>query len=86
MLLSIEGPLPVVRMAEHLPVSRPAVSQHLKILHGAGLVQVQAEGTKRLYSLDDSGLADVHAFFSTYWRHDLSDYARFVKATLEQES
>lgn len=79
------GPLPVARLADGLPISRPAVSQHLKVLKAAGLVRDEAVGTRRVYSLDDAGLHDLRAFFSAFWRRDLDDYAAHVRSTLEEE-
>lgn len=83
--LSRQGPLPVARLAEQLPISRPAVSQHLKVLASAGLVTARAEGTRRVYALDDSGLADLREFFSSFWRQDLEDFAAHVCASLAVE-
>ena len=54
-----EGPQAVGEIAAHLPVSRPAVSQHLKVLKGAGLVTDRAEGTRRLYAVSPDGLVVV---------------------------
>ncbi len=62
-----KGPTPVSVLAAGLPVSRPAVSQHLKILKEAGLVTDQADGTRRLYRIDRDGLAAVRAWFDHYW-------------------
>jgi DNA-binding transcriptional ArsR family regulator len=63
-----KGPAPVTALAAGLPVSRPAVSQHLKILKQAGLVTDQAAGTRRLYRIDQDGLAAVRAWFDRF--HD----------------
>lgn len=78
-LLAERGPLAVTRIAEILPISRPAVSQHLKVLKKAGLVQDEAQGTRRIYTLDDAGLSDLRAYFAQFWRADLDDYAAFVR-------
>lgn len=61
------GPLPVGRIAEPLPVSRPAVSQHLKVLSDAGLVTVTPHGTRRLYGLAPEGPADLRRYLDTLW-------------------
>ncbi|MGZ9810105.1 ArsR/SmtB family transcription factor [Pseudoroseicyclus sp. H15] len=75
------GPLAVATLAEGLPVSRPAVSQHLKVLSGAGLVDVRAEGTRRIYALSPEGVARVRAYFETLW----SDaFACFAASAAEQ--
>ena len=61
------GPTPVGRLAERLPVTRPAVSQHLRVLKDAGLVRERREGTRRLYSVDARGLADLRAYVEGFW-------------------
>ena len=61
------GPLSVGALAEHMPVSRPAVSQHLKVLKEAGLVTDQAEGTRRVYSIDPQGLAALRSWLDQFW-------------------
>jgi DNA-binding transcriptional ArsR family regulator len=61
------GPLPVVEIARTLPVSRPAVSQHLKVLKDVGLVTDRAEGTRRLYAIDQAGLAAIRRYFDRFW-------------------
>jgi DNA-binding transcriptional ArsR family regulator len=61
------GPQPVGQLAAGLPVSRPAVSQHLKALKDAGLVTDQAEGTKRIYRIDPNGLGAVRAWLDSFW-------------------
>jgi DNA-binding transcriptional ArsR family regulator len=65
------GTRSVGQLAELLPVSRPAVSQHLKALRDAGLVTVRAEGTRRLYSLDAGGIAAVRGYFDDFWTQAL---------------
>ena len=61
------GPLPVGEIAAELPVSRPAVSQHLRVLEEAGLVTARRDGTRRLYAVDPRGLAEVRAYFDQFW-------------------
>ena len=71
-----EGPLPVGQLAAGLPVSRSAVSQHLKILKDAGLVQDMAAGTRRIYRLNPVALAALRDQLDTFWRrarHPLPD-------------
>ncbi|MDN5854402.1 MAG: metalloregulator ArsR/SmtB family transcription factor [Actinomycetia bacterium] len=77
-LLSSEGPSSVGLLAARLPISRPAVSQHLRVLKNANLVADRPDGTRRIYALDDTGLADLHAFIDAFWRSDLDRFARFV--------
>jgi DNA-binding transcriptional ArsR family regulator len=61
------GPRPVNLVAAGLPVSRPAVSQHLKILKQAGLVEERSEGARRLYSLRREGLIELRAWLDGFW-------------------
>jgi DNA-binding transcriptional ArsR family regulator len=68
------GPLSVGAVAKDMPVSRPAVSQHLKVLKEAGLVTDHAEGTRRVYSIDPQGLAAVRSWFDQFWDDALSAF------------
>jgi DNA-binding transcriptional ArsR family regulator len=61
------GPLPVCELARRLPVSRPAVSQHLRALKDAGLVTDHAAGTRRVYQLDPAGLELIRAYLDQIW-------------------
>src|SRR3981189_483255 len=61
------GPRPVNVLAAGLPVSRPAVSQHLKVLKGAGLVEERSEGVRRIYSLKREGLIELRAWLDSFW-------------------
>jgi DNA-binding transcriptional ArsR family regulator len=61
------GPRSVGELAVHLPVSRPAVSQHLRVLKDAGLVLVRQDGTRRIYEVVPEGLAEVAAYLGTFW-------------------
>lgn len=70
------GPLAVGELAEGLPVSRPAVSQHLKVLEGAGLVTVSREGTRRLYRIEPRGLEPLRRYLDSFWDDVLSAFAR----------
>jgi DNA-binding transcriptional ArsR family regulator len=73
-----ERPRAVGELAAVLPVSRPAVSQHLKVLKGAGLVSDVAVGTRRVYRLDDVGLGALRDQLDTYWRRALDGFAEVV--------
>jgi DNA-binding transcriptional ArsR family regulator len=73
-----EGPRPVVEISRGLPVSRPAVSQHLRVLKDAGLVIDRAQGNRRLYAVDPNGLNAVRAFLELFWTNALT---RFVAAS-----
>ena len=68
----------MVEISRGLPVSRPAVSQHLRVLKDAGLVIDRAEGTRRLYAVDPNGLNAVRAFLELFWANALT---RFVAAS-----
>lgn len=61
------GPLAVGEIAERLPVSRPAISRHLKILEEAGLVEAEEDGTRNLYSVRMQGFASVREFMDDFW-------------------
>lgn len=67
-------PAPVGRIAAGLPVSRPAVSQHLRVLQDAGLVQVRQEGTRRIYALDPRGVRAMHAWLDRFWDDALAAF------------
>ena len=64
--------LPAGRIASHFSISRPAISQHLRVLHDAGLVTERREGTRRLYQLRREGLDDVTRFIESFWDRSLS--------------
>jgi DNA-binding transcriptional ArsR family regulator len=74
------GPLPVGVLAAAVPVSRPAVSQHLKVLKAAGLLLDEAAGTRRIYRLNPSALAAVRDYFDTFWQRALEQYAAAVES------
>ena len=71
-----DGPRPVVELASALPVSRPAVSQHLAVLKAAGLVADRAAGRRRLYAVDPAGLEALRAYLEGMWGQALADYRR----------
>ncbi len=73
------GPLPVGKLAETLPVSRPAVSQHLKALKAAGLVTETREGTARIYRVDPTGVAELRDYFDRFWDVALGAYKRSLE-------
>lgn len=68
------GPRPVGELAADLPVSRPAVSQHLRVLKEAGLVTERREGTRRIYGLDQEGLKDLRAYLDSFWEQALAGF------------
>lgn len=69
-------PRAVGELADELPVSRPAVSQHLKVLSDAGLVSARADGTRRIYELDPQGLAGLRDYLDGFWNRSLRAFAR----------
>ena len=75
------GPRAVGEIAAGLPVSRPAVSQHLRVLKEAGLVTEQQRGTRRLYRVDPDGLAEVREYLEGFWQEALANF----KVAAEQE-
>jgi DNA-binding transcriptional ArsR family regulator len=68
------GPRPVVEIARGLPVSRPAVSQHLRVLKDAGLVRERREGTRNFYSVDGDALAELREYFENFWEEALAAF------------
>jgi DNA-binding transcriptional ArsR family regulator len=68
------GPRAVGELAEEFPVSRPAVSQHLKVLKGAGLVADRRDGSRRLYSVDRRGVAALRAYLDKFWSEALAAF------------
>jgi DNA-binding transcriptional ArsR family regulator len=73
------GPLAVGELARDLPVSRPAVSQHLKVLKRAGLVRDRPAGTRRVYQLDASGLEAMRADLDRFWIQALAGFKETVE-------
>ena len=73
------GPRTVQEIALSQPVSRPAVSQHLKVLVTAGLVQVRPEGTRRYYSIRREGLAALRRWVESFWGDVLENFAAHVE-------
>jgi len=69
-----DGPRSVGDLARGLPVSRPAVSQHLKVLKDAGLVADRAEGTRRIYEIDPHGLGALRAWLDQFWGDALAAF------------
>lgn len=74
-------PSAVGKIAERLPVSRPAVSQHLKVLKDAGLVSEERRGTRNIYSVDPAGIAALRDYFNNYWGIALERFKSFAEET-----
>ena len=78
-------PSAVVDLARGLPVSRPAVSQHLKVLKEAGLVRETSQGTRRIYSLDPRGIGAMRRWLDSHWASALEAFRQFADDHDEQE-
>ena len=76
--LVVARPRAVGELAEVLPVTRPAVSQHLKLLKTAGLVLARAEGTRRIYRADPDGLGELRAQLDRFWNQALANLKQLV--------
>ncbi|MFZ0376905.1 MAG: metalloregulator ArsR/SmtB family transcription factor [Solirubrobacteraceae bacterium] len=84
--LLVEGPCAVVDLANELPVSRPAVSQHLRVLKNAGLVADEPAGTRRIYRVNPDGLAVLRADLDRFWGSALAAYRAAVEQSTEEET
>lgn len=82
--LLLERPRAVVELAGELPVSRPAVSQHLRVLKDVGLVIDQPSGSRRIYRADPDGLAALRADLERYWGRALAAYKALVEQATEE--
>jgi DNA-binding transcriptional ArsR family regulator len=74
-----ERPMSVGDLAAQLPVSRPAVSQHLKVLKEAALVRDEAHGTRRVYRIDPAGLGAIRQWLDRHWERALAAYVEEVE-------
>ncbi|MDH6117117.1 DNA-binding transcriptional ArsR family regulator [Kitasatospora sp. GAS204A] len=79
-----QRPHAVGELADQLPISRPAVSQHLKVLKDAGLVTDRAVGTRRVYRLNPAGVAALRDQLETFWNRALDGYQDVVDQTEEK--
>jgi DNA-binding transcriptional ArsR family regulator len=79
------GPKAVGTIARGMPVSRPAVSQHLKVLKEAGLVSDQSEGTRRVYFIDPEGLGVLRAWLDQFWDQALASFQEEVERATERK-
>jgi DNA-binding transcriptional ArsR family regulator len=80
-----ERPRAVVELARALPVSRPAISQHLKVLKEAHLVMDRPAGTRRIYRLDPDGVGALRADLERYWNQALAAYKEIVEHPTEED-
>jgi len=85
MLVLAERPRAVGELAAELPVSRPAVSQHLKVLKDAGLVTERAEGTRRIYRLNEAGVVALRDQLDQFWNRALGGFQDLTDQLSEEE-
>ena len=83
--LLANGPRPVGEIASQLPVTRPAVSQHLKVLKEAGLVTDRQIGTRRLYQLNPEGVGALRAYLDRFWNRALAVFKAAAEQLEEEE-
>jgi DNA-binding transcriptional ArsR family regulator len=76
----------VGELSAELPVSRPAVSQHLKVLKEAGLVTDRADGTRRIYQVNPTGVGAIRAYLDQLWSHALGEFQRAARQLAENDS
>jgi DNA-binding transcriptional ArsR family regulator len=74
-----DRPSAVGELARELPVSRPAVSQHLKVLLDAGLVHARSDGTRRIYAIDPDGVGVLRAYLDRFWQRALTAFKDAVE-------
>ncbi len=79
-----DGPRAVGELAAELPVSRPAVSQHLKVLKDAGLVADRSAGNRRIYRLDPDGVGALRAYLEQFWSRSLQAFKQSVEKGEQQ--
>ncbi|MFZ0919561.1 MAG: metalloregulator ArsR/SmtB family transcription factor [Candidatus Dormiibacterota bacterium] len=79
------GPMAVGAIARHLPISRPAVSQHLRVLKHAGLVIDRPEANRRIYSIDQRGIAQLRAYFDRFWNQALMAFQTAAEQSTGKE-
>jgi DNA-binding transcriptional ArsR family regulator len=80
-----EAPMPVGDIADRLPISRPAVSKHLRILERAGLVEYTSSGTRNIFRLSSTGFNAARAYVESFWDEALAGYRRAVEDETTQE-
>ena len=83
--LIADDPMPVGAIAARLPVSRPAVSQHLKVLKEAGLVVDRPAGTRRYYEVDPDGVGALRSYFDHFWNTALWSFKNAAEAAAQKE-
>jgi DNA-binding transcriptional ArsR family regulator len=83
--LADEGPMPVGELAREFPISRPAVSQHLRILKDARLVIDSAAGTRRLYAVNPAAIESLHRYFERFWNKAIAAFKKRVEQDARQK-
>jgi DNA-binding transcriptional ArsR family regulator len=78
--LADDGPMPVGELARAFPISRPAISQHLRVLKNANLVTNRSAGTRRVYAVNPEGFASLRAYFDQFWSHALAAYQQTLNS------
>ena len=81
----LKGPVAVGELAQEFPVSRPAISQHLRALKQAQLVLDRPAGTRRLYELNPAGIDALRAYFDRFWSHALAAFKRAAEERANKE-
>lgn len=81
-----EGPLPVSDISREFTMSRPAISQHLRVLKDARLVTVRAAGTRRVYAVNPAAIESLRTFFDEFWTRALAAYKRRVETLPAKET
>jgi DNA-binding transcriptional ArsR family regulator len=84
-ILAAEGPSSVGDLARRLPVTRPAVSQHLRVLKDLGLVTHQTAGTRHIYRLDPQGIAALRDYLDSLWERALNDFKAAAERSFNRE-
>jgi DNA-binding transcriptional ArsR family regulator len=80
----LSGPLAVNEIATGMPVTRPAVSQHLRVLRSAGLVTARSEGTRRVYAVSPQGIGALRTWMDEYWGRALEGFRAAAEAAAEE--
>ena len=80
------GPLAVVDIADGLPVTRPAVSQHLKVLKDAGLVTNERAANRNLYQLNPAGVAALRDYLDQFWQQSLQSFKKAAEKSFKEKS
>jgi DNA-binding transcriptional ArsR family regulator len=80
----LSGPLAVHQIADGMPVTRPAVSQHLRVLSDAGLVTVRRDGAKRLYAPSPQGMGALHTWMDDFWSRALEGFRAASEAAAKE--